>query len=260
MTITFPIHRVNELRKQAREARQARMDGPDGWCISEVDPTNVLKVFGALRLKEGYALRAHQYREDGNGDGLVWAMPVDAPLLDPGNCCSERRRLHPHALRPAEALSNLMDAIQGDGTPWSYLEASLFAREIEDFGVFWQGCSKEADVILGADPFCTGQQASIVGPTPDGDAWRWNEPKPTSWEPSFEQTNETVRIRFYTYRRVGRENIFRTVDAFRLGQYAFQTEGTKVAVGMPGCSEVHFLDETLESAKQRRVGESNSAT
>ena len=231
MTIIFPIDRVDDLRKQAREARKVNMDGPDGWCISEVDPTDLLKVFRTLRLKDGFVLRSHQYREDGNGDGLVWAMPVDAPLLDPGNGWSGRQRLHPHALRPAEALSNLMDAIQGDGTPWSYLEASLFAREIDDFGVFWQGSPKESDVILGADPFCTGQQRAIVGQTPDGDAWRWNEPKPTSWEPSFQQASETVTITFYTYRRVGRENIFRTVDTFRLGQYAFETESMKVAVG-----------------------------
>lgn len=229
MTIIFPIDRVNDLRKQAREARHVQMVGPDGWCISEVDPTNLFKVFRTLRLKEGFVLRALQYREDRNGDGFVWAMPVDAPLLDPGNG-TERQRLHP-PLRPAEALSNLMDAIEGDGTPWSYLEASLFAREIDEFGVFWQESLEEAEVILGADPFCTGQQPSLVGLTAGGDAWRWVEPKPTSWEPSFQPTNETVRIRFYTYRRMGRESIFRTVDTFRLRQYAFETESTKIAVG-----------------------------
>ena len=73
MSITFPIDQVNELRKQAQEARMVRVDGPDEWCISELDPAGVLRVFKTLRLKEGIVLRAYQYREDGNGDAFVWA-------------------------------------------------------------------------------------------------------------------------------------------------------------------------------------------
>jgi hypothetical protein len=213
MMITFPIGQVNELRKQARAARMVRVDGPDEWCISDVDPTGVLHVFKTLRLKEGLVLRAYQYREDGNGDAFVWAMPIDAPFPD--------RQPHQYPPKPTEALTDLMEAIEGDGTPWSYMEASLFARETGEFGVFWEGCLAEQDIILGADPFSTGERLT--------DAWKWNERKPVLWEPSFQQINETATVTFHTYSRLGRESVFRIVDSFRPGKYAFATNCRKMA-------------------------------
>jgi hypothetical protein len=44
---------------------------------------NLLRAFPALRPKEGYALRAYQYRDDGDGNGFVWAVPESAPFPDP---------------------------------------------------------------------------------------------------------------------------------------------------------------------------------
>jgi len=213
--ITFPIDQVNELRKQAQEARMVRVDGPDEWCISEVDPTDVLHVFKTLRLKEGFVLRAYQYREDGNGDAFVWAMPIDATFPNP--------QQHQYPPKPTESLTDLMEAIEGDGTPWSYMEASLFARETDEFGVFWEGHLAEQDVILGADPFSTGEHVA--------DAWKWNECRPVLWEPSFQQIDEIAMVTFHTHSRRGRESLYRIVDSFKPGNYAFETKRKKIAVG-----------------------------
>jgi len=215
MMITFPIDQVNELRKQAREARMVRVDGPDEWCISELDPTGVLHVFNTLRLRDGFVLRAYQYREDGNGDGLVWAMPIDAPFPVP--------ELHQYPPKPTEALTDLMEAIEGDGTPWSYMEASLFARETDEFGVFWEGRLAEQDIILGADPFFTGEHVT--------DAGKWNDRKPILWEPSFQRIDETATITFHTSSRLGRESLFCIVDSFKPGKYVFKTKCKKMAEG-----------------------------
>ena len=32
-----------------------------------------------------------------------------------------------------------MQAIEGDGSPWSYLSASILSREAEEFGAMWHG-------------------------------------------------------------------------------------------------------------------------
>ena len=40
------------------------------------------------------------------------------------------------------------------------MEASLFARVTAEFGVFWEGHLAEQDVILGADPFSTGEDVT----------------------------------------------------------------------------------------------------
>ena len=100
---------------------------------------NLLGVFTALRVKPGFVLRAYQFRSGGNGNGVVWAMPTDALLPEPSEC----PRLTDQFLEPPKpplALDDLMDAIEGDGTPWSYLSSSLFAREAQEVGAMWHGC------------------------------------------------------------------------------------------------------------------------
>ena len=98
-TVTFSISRVNRLRNAAARARapvepaETELDDPwvepedlDGWSISDCDPNDLLRVFKALRLKSGFALHAYEYRAAGNGNGIIWAVPADAPLLAPEDC------------------------------------------------------------------------------------------------------------------------------------------------------------------------------
>jgi len=67
----FPIEKVQQLRDRAIEARTFEQIPPEGWSKSAVDPMRLLAVFSSLRIKEGYVLRAYQFREGGNGNGFV---------------------------------------------------------------------------------------------------------------------------------------------------------------------------------------------
>ena len=42
----------------------------------------------------------------------------------------------------------LMQAIEGDGSPWSYLSASILSREAAEFGAMWHGCDWSDQTIL----------------------------------------------------------------------------------------------------------------
>ena len=55
--------------------------------------------------------------------------------------------------KPSDALDEFMEAIDGDGKPWSYLCASLLARELAEFGAMWHGCGWSEHAILGENPF-----------------------------------------------------------------------------------------------------------
>jgi hypothetical protein len=46
-----------------------------------------------------------------------------------------------------------MDAIPGDGTPESYMEASLLMRELGEFGALWHGRSWGTHEIIGKKCF-----------------------------------------------------------------------------------------------------------
>ena len=89
-TTVFPLEKVAQLRVEAENAEERPKQLPEGWSKSPADPAKVLAVFNSLRLKKGYVLRAYQFRDRGNGNAFVWAMPEDAPFPSP-------RR---HALRP----------------------------------------------------------------------------------------------------------------------------------------------------------------
>ena len=46
----------------------------------------------------------------------------------------------------------LMQAIEGDGSPWSYLSASILSREAAEFGAIWHGCVWSDQTILSKPP------------------------------------------------------------------------------------------------------------
>ena len=148
--ITFPIKKFQQLRQRAIQARQVS-EGPQGWSKSKVDSMKLLVAFSSLCLRKGFVMRAYEFRQRGNGNGIVWAMPENFAFPEPEKCPKlEDRFLEPP--KPSGALNNVLEAVEGDGTPWSYLSASLFAREIAEFGAMWHGCNWSTHTILGDEP------------------------------------------------------------------------------------------------------------
>jgi hypothetical protein len=182
-------------------------------------------------------LRAYQYRAGGNGNGFVWAVPEGAPFPKPEACPRlEGAFLQPP--KPPGALDDLLDAIEGDGTPWSYMSASLFAREAAEFGALWHGCSWSTHVILGRDPWATPpeepERSPMEGPTGAADVWTWRDEKPARWEPCYRAARSERAIVFYTFNGLGQEMIYRWTDTYKKGSYNFTTNREQVAEGRGG--------------------------
>lgn len=231
-TTTFPISKVNQLRRQAQKLTEMPEDTDDGWTKSPIDPMQLLAVFRALRIRDGFILRAYQFRSGGNGNGLVWAMPVDAPFPEPGECPSANDGKFSRTPMPAGALEEVMEAIEGNGTPWSYVSASLFAREVAEFGAMWHGCDWSTHTILGADPWITPYRRLELSPEPE--SWKWKRPRPDSWEPTCEQVGSNIVVSFLTHTGLGRERITRFFDTYRERSYRFRTKEQTVAIGPAG--------------------------
>ena len=185
-SVSFSIRRVNRLRWAAEQARRVPAEDPDlspeerlsdGWSASPYDPHTLLRVFETLWLKAGFALHAYVFREGSNGNGIIWAVPADAPLVAPDQCPRlEDTWLHPP--RPPGAVP-LMHAIEGDGSPWSYLSASILSREAEEFGALWHGCVWSDQTILSKPPRqADGQETSDDARTLTSNApvghWTWH--------------------------------------------------------------------------------------
>ena len=94
-SVSFSIRRVNRLRRAAERTRivpvadrdLSPLGGPsNGWIASACNPNDLVGVFDTLWLKVGFALHAYEYREGSNGNGIIWAVPADAPLVAPDEC------------------------------------------------------------------------------------------------------------------------------------------------------------------------------
>lgn len=224
----IPIRRVQHLRLQAREVSAFPDDGSEGWTKSVVDPTVLFEAFTSLRLKKGFALRAYHLRTGGNGYGFVYAMPEATPFPEPQECTSDvNRSLSPPV--PPGSLDDVMQAIEGDGSLWSYFSASLFARELAEFGALWHGCDWGAHAILGGNPFLDPWYAPHTKMSCKIEEWDWRELVPIEWQPSVERNRGLVTVTFLTYSALGREVIVRCTDRYEPGTYCFLSEETVIS-------------------------------
>ena len=236
-TITFPIHKIKKLRINAEKIRKVDDRGSEGWSKSTVNPMELLSIFNTLWLKKGLVLRAYQFREGGNGNGIVWAMPEDLTFPDPESCDKLIDRfLEPP--KPPGAIDNIMESVEGDGSPWSYLSASLFAREAAEFGALWHGSSWSTHEILGEAPsqfpYGKASRRGIEDPDHNHDEWKWLEAKPEEWMPMVCEEGNVITVVFYTFSGLGGHGIYRHLDTYEKGQYQFKTEKKLIAEGTGG--------------------------
>ena len=236
--ITFPIQEINQLRRDAEKAREVPLDGPEGWSKATFDTMKLLAIFTSLRIREDLVLRAYQFRSGGNGNGIVWAMPKNSAFPEPEDCPRlENRFLEPP--KPLESMDDLMEAIEGDGSAWSYLCASLFYREAAEYGAIWHGCDWSTYTILYNDPWAVPEVPLVYNKQledifENSDDWKWLGQKPKKWEPSVYRSTNQVTVEFYTYSGLDRQAIYHHMDTYKPDQYQFKSDRKVIAEGPGG--------------------------
>jgi hypothetical protein len=233
---SFSADMIEDLRKRADAVSRAIDEIPKGWSLSPVDPGQILNIFDSLWLKTGFVLRAYLFENGMGGHAFVLALPEGRDLPDP------RRR--PKLLRwlfgpskPSAALSGYMEAIEGDGTPFSYLSASIASRELTEFRARWHDLTWRTETILGADPWIVRPRfVDFGGGFSASDSWRLNAPRPApvEWKPRVELGEDYATVTFITYSGHIEQNITRITDRYSRGSYVFKTGITRLATGPEG--------------------------
>ena len=224
--------------------------------FESLDPMSLLAAFPSLHIKKGFVLRAYPYYtlmgdDYLGGVGNVWAVPVSSSIPNPEECETidlfELHRPFPidnscldgltmdgpvRLLRPPDALDNIMEAIEGDGTLDSYLSASIFAREIAEYGADCHGVIWSEHTILVGDPWTyTHNWSDECEPSKNTKEWKWLDHPPSDWRPSVVSSGEVITVNFYTYSPLLQETIYRYTDLYKIGSYKFEWDVKIIAEG-----------------------------
>jgi hypothetical protein len=199
-----------------------------GWIKSSGNPENIVKGFSHLSIKNGYKLRAYQYIEGGNGNGVVWAIPSEEELPEPKEC----NRLEDYFLSPPKpdfALNDFMEVMEGDNSPLSYLQATIAYHELHEYGAMWHGISWGRDVILPVDEDIETRSYQ----------YRWEfeegEVEPEIVEPQFYHNEEgNPVIIFYTINDIGTVTLNRYEHIFNKENYTLSVNKTCIATAGAG--------------------------
>lgn len=181
----------------------------------------------------------YHFVEGGNGNGIVYAVPVDVAAALPEASPTQRDRL-PTPPVPDRCLPDVMGAIGGDGTPDSYLEASILARELAELGTRWHGCSWVTHQVLDTDPFQESSEGRVPSSasgfremTTDSSSWVWKSKRPKSWSPAVEIRGDSIVVTLHTFSALGQETLYRDRDRYQSGSYRSRTY-TRVLAAGPG--------------------------
>ena len=145
-----------------------------------------------------------------------------------------------------------MQAMEGDGSPWSYLSASALCREAAEFGAIWHGCVWSDQTILSKPPQQADGQDALHEPralTSDAPVanWTWHGAVPRTWKPTYAEKATTREVVLHIHNPIGGETIYRATDTYPAGSY----DGIKEGIGlMTLCSNVAqagFLKEPAQS-------------
>jgi hypothetical protein len=224
-----------------------------GWALAPYDPNKLIAFFACLQIQKGYHLESyHGQDQSGNGRAYVFAIPENRnlPRIPPRKVLDdilsadmEEDEDPIHASYFSKAFSsilgillptyrplpkwadrNIESYLEGDGTPLSYFQASLYLREIYELGARWH-CA-----YWSHHKFVTAPQKAPV------EEWTWYEPEPEEWDPVvWKDRNEKWNVAFYTIDSMGADLVFHN-DTFISG-YEFETFSTNIA-HYPGGYEV----------------------
>lgn len=189
------------------------------WYISTVDPAQALFKIPGLWTRAGIRLITYLQCQPDGGVGMTWALPE---LLSTTEYLEEAIATAngPHPPQPKGALPNVVEALEGDGSLSSFLSASIFLRELKEFGRF----GKHA----------RWTHHRFVDSLPSQVNWQWRTNAPQDFAPKVVTLPDgQVVVEFFSCRVLKPIALFRHVDRYASNSYQSQNADQVIAVAGP---------------------------
>jgi hypothetical protein len=122
-----------------------------GWSISTLNPAAVLPKLPGLRLRPGFRLISYLHRTTTEGTGVVWAIPEALSTTTQLEKALTTTDIN-HPPKPEGALTDFMEAIEGDRSFSSFLVASVLRRELQELGMLGTRCRWSHHRLIDAVP------------------------------------------------------------------------------------------------------------
>lgn len=193
------------------------------WRLDLAGPKFELESYSNIFIKEGYKLIGYLILGSSGSNGYVYAIPKDSNAPSPNECrTQEDKFLNPP--RPENTLPEFMMSIDGDRSPFSYLQAAILYHELCEYGASWHGVSWGRDVILPIDPNFKEM---------DNYKWDMYEEEPKIINPHFYyDENNAPTIVFYTINDIGIISLNEYKHIFDLEDYSLKV--TRRCIGEAG--------------------------
>jgi hypothetical protein len=246
-TERFDPQRVAEARARAQRARQMKPVERGPWRHVPLDPARVVEAFApALRLRAGIVLHTYARQDGLGGGGRTFAFPEGAVVPDPESCLVDG------VPAPPGAIAELRSCIEGDGSAWWYLCASLCARELWEIGATWHAQHWTHHVLVMEEPpRCSdpklaalttipeGGPPRVVPGSPPADPPGWTLAAkstgwPTDWRPEVIADGDRIEVRMCLYSGHLFGKLFTLIDTYARDSCVFESREEWIAGGPPG--------------------------
>ncbi len=187
------------------------------WFISSMDPGAALLKLPGVTVQPGYRLVTYLHRTPADGIGITWAVPEAMSTTAQLETALTAKCDLQHPPKPAGALADLMEVIRGDGSPQSFLIASLLRRELREFGTLGK--------------FCNWTHHRLINAVPPQVKWDWKAKQPQDFSPKvLVYPDQKVAIEFFTCRVTAPVAIFQHVDQYAPNQYKAASADRAIAI------------------------------
>ncbi len=189
------------------------------WFISSANPGSALMKLPGLKLKPALRLVTYLLRSGTDGMGTIWAVPetlsttahLQKALLGGGKGVLQ-------VPQPAGSLADVMEGLEGDRSPLSFVIASILRRELKEMGALGKSCDWSHHRLINALPSQRNWQWRVQTPPKD------LSPKVLIY-PDNRATTE-----FFTCRITAPVAIYQHIDQYGADHYKSNSVSRAIAI------------------------------
>lgn len=227
-----------------------------GWFLAPYNPNQLLSMFQGLHLRNGYHLESYQWMDqNGNGCSITFVIPDNRTLPKsppkkvlndflfmslygesdtPDNISKWRSMLSKvyyslvgivvPSYRSLPKWADMINEnyIEGDGSPLSYFQMSMFLREVAELGAIWHCAHWSHHRLISAPEQLPREE------------WTWHESEPREWCPVvWRDTDQRWNVSFHTLNEMDANLVFHN-DTFAKGYGGLETYSKSIAYYLGG--------------------------